>query len=259
MKRSEEFFRKVLNNDQNLIEVTKNEMNPEMFANAVDMISKARDIYVLGVRSCSPLAEYLSFYLNQIFNHVRLVHTNSSSEIYEQMLHIHEKDIIIGISYPRYSMRVLKALEYANSKNAGIITLTDSINSPMCLYSSCNLIAKTGLTSIVDSMTAPLSIINALVVSLCAKKRKQVAENLEDLDRIWNDFPVNNHDEINPVDPDVKVKAETNTAVHDAEKKTGTGSETKKTVKSTAKKVSKSANKKPSSKAGRKSSGSEKQ
>jgi len=193
--------------DQNLLDVTKNEMNPEIFTKAVEMICRARDIYVLGVRNCAPIAEYMAFYLNQIFPHVRLIHTNSSSEIFEQMLHVQEKDVVIGISFPRYSMRVLKALEYSNSRNAGIITLTDSINSPICLYSSCNLVAETELSTVVDSMTAPLSVINALTVALCAKKKKQVAENLTELDRIWDDFPVDNHDEINKVDPEMKMKS----------------------------------------------------
>ena len=201
MKRSEEIFRRVMNHEQLLIEQTKDEMNPEMFASAVDMIARARDIYVLGVRNCAPLAEYLSFYLNQMFRSVRLVHTNSSSEIFEQMLHVSKRDVVIGISFPRYSMRVLKALEFANSRSAGIVTLTDSIHSPICLYSSCNLLAETEMSSIVESMTAPLSVINALVLSLSAKKQKALAENLTELERIWTDFPVNNHDEIDRIDP----------------------------------------------------------
>ncbi|MCI1721311.1 MAG: MurR/RpiR family transcriptional regulator [Lachnospiraceae bacterium] len=207
MKRSEEIFRRVMERDQNLLDVTKNEMNPEIFTKAVEMICRARDIYVLGVRNCAPMAEYMAFYLNQVFPHVRLIHTNSSSEIFEQMLHVEERDVVIGISFPRYSMRVLKALEYSNSRNAGIITLTDSINSPICLYSSCNLVAETELSTVVDSMTAPLSVINALTVAVCAKKKKQVAENLTELDRIWDDFPVDNHDEINKVDPEMKMKS----------------------------------------------------
>ena len=201
MKRSEEIFRRVMNHEQVLIEQTKDEMNPEMFATAVEMIAKARDVYVLGVRNCAPCAEYLAFYLNQMLPSVRLVHTNSSSEIFEQMLHVKKRDVVIGISFPRYSMRVLKALEFANSRSAGIVTLTDSIHSPICLYSSCNLLAETEMSSIVDSMTAPLAVINALVLALSAKMQKTLAENLNELERIWSDFPVNNHDEIDQIDP----------------------------------------------------------
>lgn len=101
------------------------------------------------------------------------MHTNSSSELFEQMIHISKDDVIIGISFPRYSMRTLKALEFANNRNAKVITLTDSIHSPMNLYSSCNLIARSDMASIVDSLVAPLSVINALVVALCMRQTKR--------------------------------------------------------------------------------------
>ena len=200
MKRTEGLFQRVLNHDEKLLESTKDEMNPEVFDQAVNMISRAHHVYVLGVRSCAPLAEYLTFYLHQIMPDVHLIRTNSASEIFEQMLHVKERDVVIGISFPRYSMRVLKALEFANSKNAGIITLTNSIHSPICLYSSCNLLAHTEMSSIVDSMTAPLSVINALVVALCAKNKKNVMDNLHELEQIWSDFPVNSQDEMDPVE-----------------------------------------------------------
>ncbi|MBQ0060107.1 MAG: MurR/RpiR family transcriptional regulator [Lachnospiraceae bacterium] len=206
MKRSAEIYKRVLDHDMNLLEQTRNEMNPDVFNNAVEMIARASRIYIVGVRNCAPLAEYLSIYLNQIFDGVELVRTNSASDIFEQMLHIKPKDVVIGISFPRYSMRVLKAMEFANSRSAGIITLTDSIHSPICLYSSCNLLAQTEMSTVVDSMTAPFSVINALVVALCAKKKKQVQKNVEELESIWNDFPVNSPDELNPADPDVKMK-----------------------------------------------------
>lgn len=208
MRRSEELFKRVLEHDARLLDMTQREMNPDVFCHAVDMIAGARDIYVLGVRYCAPLAEYLAFYLNQIFPHVHLVRTNSASEIFEQMLHVREKDVVVGISFPRYSMRVLKALEFANSRSAGIVTLTDSIHSPICLYSSCNLLAETEMSTIVDSMTAPLSIINALVVALCAKKRSTVVRNLQELEDIWEEFPVNSADDLDRVDPEVRMKKE---------------------------------------------------
>ena len=208
MRRSEELFKRVLEHDAHLLDMTQREMNPDVFCNAVDMIAKAQNIYVLGVRYCAPLAEYLAFYLNQIFPHVTLVRTNSASEIFEQMLHVKEKDVVIGISFPRYSMRVLKALEFANSRSAGIVTLTDSIHSPICLYSSCNLLAETEMSTIVDSMTAPLSVINALVVALCAKKKSAVIKKLQELESIWEEFPVNSADDMDQVDPEVRMKKE---------------------------------------------------
>ena len=116
------------------------------------------------------------------------------------MIRIGEKDVIIGISFPRYSMRTLKAMEFANNRNAKVITLTDSIHSPMNLYSSCNLIARSDMASIVDSLVAPLSVINALVVALCMKKQQDVVDTLESMEKIWDEYQVYSNDEINSVD-----------------------------------------------------------
>ena len=154
---------------------------------------------MIGIRSCAPLASFLSFYLNLICPEVTSVTTNSSSEIFEQLIRISEEDVIIGISFPRYSMRTLKALEFASNRKAKVITLTDSIHSPMNLYSSCNLIARSDIASIVDSLVAPLSVINALLVALCMKKQKEVISTLETLEDIWGEYQVYSGDELNPV------------------------------------------------------------
>ena len=111
-----------------------------------------------------------------------------------------EGDAIIGISFPRYSMRTLKAMEFANDRNAKVITITDSIHSPMNLYSSCNLLARSDMVSIVDSLVAPLSVINALVVALCLKQPEAVKQNLETLEQVWNNYQVYLNDEINFID-----------------------------------------------------------
>ena len=121
------------------------------------------------------------------------------------MIHISEEDVIIGISFPRYSMRTLKALEFANNRKARVITLTDSIHSPMNLYSSCNLIARSDMASIVDSLVAPLSVINALVVALCMRKQKEVVATLEDLEKIWDEYQVYENDEIDYIDDSIKI------------------------------------------------------
>ena len=132
-----------------------------------------------------------------MFPNVHLIQTSSSSEIFEQMVRIGKEDVIIGISFPRYSMRTLKAMEFANNRSAKVITLTDSVHSPMNLYSSCNLIADSDMASIVDSLVAPLSVINALVVALCLKCPEQVRRNLESLEGVWNNYQVYLNDEIN--------------------------------------------------------------
>lgn len=192
----------VLHSDIDKIKMTLEAVDHEAFNLAVETILSAKNIYVVGIRSCAPLAEFLAFYLNLIFDGVRLLNTNSASELFEQMIRIGENDVIIGISFPRYSMRTLKALEFANNRNAKVITLTDSIHSPMNLYSSCNLIARSDMASIVDSLVAPLSVINALVVALSMRKQKTVVATLEALEKIWDEYQVYNNDEINLSDND---------------------------------------------------------
>jgi DNA-binding MurR/RpiR family transcriptional regulator len=115
-------------------------------------------------------------------------------------MHINKDDVIVGISFPRYSMRTLKALEFANDRNAKVITLTDNIHAPINLYSACNLVAKSDMVSIVDSLVAPLSIINALVVAICMKRKNEVIHNLKELEMIWNEYQINNNDEMNYID-----------------------------------------------------------
>ncbi len=169
-----------------------------VFKNAVDTILSARKVYVIGIRSCAPLAQFLSLYLSQIIDEVVLVSSNSINEIFEQMIKINEQDVAIGISFPRYSMRTLKAIEFANKRNARIINITDSIHSPMNLYSSCNLLAKSDMASIVDSLVAPLSLINALLVALCREREGAVLENLTTMEQLWAEYQVYSRDDMEP-------------------------------------------------------------
>ena len=210
-----EILQTVLQSDIDKIKETTAAIDHKAFDLAIDTILNAKRIYVIGIRSCAPLASFLSFYLNLICPEVTSVTTNSSSEIFEQLIRISEEDVIIGISFPRYSMRTLKAhathdalpiyrvlhvaLEFASNRKAKVITLTDSIHSPMNLYSSCNLIARSDIASIVDSLVAPLSVINALLVALCMKKQKEVISTLETLEDIWGEYQVYSGDELNPV------------------------------------------------------------
>lgn len=196
----------VLQADAEKIKTTLEQIDQNAFELALDIILHAKNIYIVGIRSCAPLASFLSFYFNLIFDNVHLLHTNSSSELFEQMVRISEEDVIFGISFPRYSMRTLKAMEFANNRNAKVITLTDSVHSPMNLYSSCNLIAKSDMASIVDSLVAPLSVINALIVALCMRKQDEVAKTLETLEGIWDEYQVYESDEINYIDDHLKMR-----------------------------------------------------
>ena len=192
-----EILSSVLSADIEKIQDTMENLDPVAFETAVNIILEAKNIYIVGIRSCEPLADFLSFYLNMIRGNVHLVRTTSVSEMFEQMIRIDEKDAIIGISFPRYSMRTLKAMEFANDRNAKVITITDTVHSPMNLYSSCNLLARSDMVSIVDSLVAPLSVINALVVALCLKRPNEVKQGLEVLEDVWNNYQVYLNDEIN--------------------------------------------------------------
>ena len=196
----------VLKSDADKIQATLEKIDENVFQLAVDTILSAKHIYIIGIRSCAPLAGFLSFYFTLMFDNVHLLQTSSSSEIFEQMVRIGKEDVIIGISFPRYSMRTLKAMEFANNRSAKVITLTDSVHSPMNLYSSCNLIAESDMASIVDSLVAPLSVINALIVALCMRKQGEVAKTLEMLEDIWDEYQVYENDEINYIDDSIKMR-----------------------------------------------------
>ncbi|MCI8494413.1 MAG: MurR/RpiR family transcriptional regulator [Lachnospiraceae bacterium] len=201
-----EILSTVLQSDAERIHKTLRTIDEQTFDLAVDIILDARQIYVIGIRSCAPMAEFLAFYLNMMLDQVKLLYTTSSSELLEQMLHIGKEDVIIGISFPRYSLRTLKAMEFANSRSAKVITLTDSVHSPMNLYSSCNLIAHSDMSSIVDSMVAPLSVINALIMAICMKQQKKVVENLEVLEEVWEEYQVYGKDEIDYINDSIKIR-----------------------------------------------------
>lgn len=197
-----EVIESVLASDMENIRATTESLDAAAFDTAVDILLEAKTVYVIGIRSCAPLAEFLSFYLNMVRGGILLLKTTSLSEVFEQMLRVGREDAVIGIGFPRYSMRTLKALEFANDRNAKVITITDSVHSPMCLYSSCNLFAASDMVSIVDSLVAPLSVINALVVALCLKQPQTVRESLESLEGVWNNYQVSMHDEIDRIDED---------------------------------------------------------
>ena len=195
-----EVLTSVMQSDMDKLRDTIEHLDASAFDTAVDIILKARKVYISGIRSCEPLADFLCFYLNMMRGEVACIKTTSMSETFEQMLRISEKDAFIGISFPRYSMRTLKAMEFANDRNAKVICITDSIHSPMCMYSSCNLFARSDMVSIVDSLVAPLSVINALVVAMCLKRPAEVKNSLQTLEEVWNSYQVYLNDEINFID-----------------------------------------------------------
>lgn len=195
--KKQSILEKVLISDIEKIKLTLDILDNNTFESAVNIINSSKKIYICGLRNCMALAEILGFYLRNIYENVVVISTNSFSEILEQTIRINERDCFIGISFPRYSMRTLKAMEFANHKNAKVIAITDSKSSPMCLYSSCNLIAKSEMTNTFDSLTAPLSLINAIVAALSVKNNDKVLKNLNEVERVWEDYQIYSVDEIN--------------------------------------------------------------
>ena len=185
-----DILKTVLHADAEKIRLTLEEIDKNVFEEVVQTILNAKKIYILGVRSCAPLASFLGFYFNLIFDNVRLVHTTSVSEMFEQILRVGPGDTVIGISFPRYSRRTIKALEYAKKQESNVISITDSQLSPLTDVSTHTLIARSDMASFVDSLVAPLSVINALIVALGMRKKQEIYDTFEHLEHIWDEYQV---------------------------------------------------------------------
>jgi DNA-binding MurR/RpiR family transcriptional regulator len=192
---SEGVLKSVLQSDLNKIRATLEEADAVNFNDIVEEILKADKIYILGVRSSAPLASFLGFYFNLIFENVRLVHTTSVSEMFEQIVNAKKGDVIIGISFPRYSKRTYKAMEFAGNQGATVISITDNETSPLSLCSDYSLFARSDMASFVDSLVAPLSMINALIVAIGLKRKQKIHTTLEKLEKIWDEYQVYEKDE----------------------------------------------------------------
>lgn len=191
----EKALKMAIRKDINNIEKTLNELDYQAFQEAVELILKAENVFVLGLRSSSFLAEYLGFYLNFLLDNVKIV-TPGASDVFEQLLKATEKDVIIGISYPRYSKRTLEALDYGKQKGCKIIGITDSLISPAAQYSDTTLIASSNMISFVDSLVAPMSLINALIIAIGTEKQEDTTARFKELESIWkkhNVYDYNNN------------------------------------------------------------------
>jgi len=186
----EDVLDKVLNMDIDKIRRTLEETSREDFNRAVDSIVEAENIYVIGAKSAATLARFLTYYFNLMFINVRLVHTTSSSEMFEQIMRIGPKDILIGISFPRYLTQTVKAFKFAKETGATVIAITDSKASPLAEDADHLLLARSDMVSFVDSLVAPLSLINALIVAVGLKKQQDVFETFSRLETIWDEYGV---------------------------------------------------------------------
>ena len=180
----------VLQSDIEKIRLTLEEVDRQSFDRAVDAIVSARKIYIMGVRSSTSLATFLSFYFNLIFDNVISVAANTASEVFETMLRVGAEDVVIGVSFPRYSSRTVQAMNFARDRGATTIAITDSEASPLAPISNYTLKARSDMASFVDSLVAPLSLVNALLVAVSRKKNDDLAHTFQTLEDIWDEYGV---------------------------------------------------------------------
>lgn len=185
-----DIFEEVLTQDIEKIRRTLEESSKEDFYAAVDTIINAKHIYIIGARSANPLARFMAYYFNLMFENAKFINSTSASEMFEQIMRIDEDDVMIGISFPRYSAQTLKAVQFARNSGANVIAITDSRKSPLAVNATHVLLARSDMASFVDSLVAPLSLINALIVAIGIKKRAEVSHNFERLEYIWDKYDV---------------------------------------------------------------------
>jgi len=187
---ADDVLHKVLHSDIEKIRKTLEEIDKQTFDKAVDAITDARQIYVIGIGSAAALANFLTFYLNHIFDNVKILGSTSASDVFENIVSIDENDVLVALSFPRYSTRTLKAMHYANEKKAKVIAITDSTMSPLSEFADHLLVARSDMASFVDSLVAPLSLINALIVSIGLRRKDEVSNKLQKLEQFWQEYKV---------------------------------------------------------------------
>ncbi len=188
LSETEDLVRAVIRNDVQNMKRTAEMIDRAAFNHAVDLIGNARKIYVIGGRSCAALASFLSFYLNYIFEDVHLIRSDSVTESIEEVYRISEQDVIIAISFPRYSMKTIQTMTFARKRKANIIAITDGDQSPLVEYADCSLYARSDMVSFVDSLVAPLSLVNALLAALSMRYKDSVIHTMASMESIWNEL-----------------------------------------------------------------------
>ncbi len=186
----EDFVDKAFAADIEMIKATRDGISRDAFEKSAQAINNAKKIYILGIRSSAALASFAAFYFRFLYDNVILVDTSASSEIFEQMFRISSEDVCIAISFPRYSNQTVKALNFAKDRGATIISITDGEMSPIAQLATHLLVAKSSMVSFVDSLVAPLSLINALVAASARKKQADVYNDFQELEKIWDEYHV---------------------------------------------------------------------
>ncbi len=180
----------VMTSDIENLQASMEKLDREDFARAVEAIGGAKHLYIVGMRSSASLASFMGFYMNLLVEDVRLIHNTTANEVYEQIMHIGPEDVYVGISYPRYSSGSLKAMEFAKRQGATVIALTDNENSPAARLADIKLYAKSDMVSFLDSLVAPMSLINALIVAVANKRRDSLDETFGYLEKLWSEYGI---------------------------------------------------------------------
>ena len=180
----------VMTSDMAKIHYTLDNLDRDAFARSVEAILGAKKIYITGARSTEPLARLFSYNLSLIFDNVVFVNPTSSEEVFEQMFSVSKADTLIAFSFPRYSSKMVTAVKYAKQNDANVVVFTDSDISPLAEYASCLLTAQSDMASFMDSLVAPLSIVNAIIVEITARCEKEITRRFDTLEKIWDEYDV---------------------------------------------------------------------
>ena len=183
----------VLQADIDALRRTGELLDREQLEKCVDAILHARRIYIVGVRSSAAIAFFLNFHLRSAFDNVQLITSASTSEMFEQMIHVAHEDVVLGISLPRYSVRTVKLLQYARARGATTASITDKVDAPAGRVSDCVLVAKSDMVSVVDSLVAPMSVVNALLALISRRQEQMLSRTYQDIERLWEEYDVNEY------------------------------------------------------------------
>ena len=183
----------VLQADIDALRRTGELLDREQLEKCVDAILHARRIYIVGVRSSAAIAFFLNFHLRSAFDNVQLITSASTSEMFEQMIHVTHEDVVLGISLPRYSVRTVKLLQYARARGATTASITDKVDTPAGRVSDCVLVAKSDMVSVVDSLVAPMSVVNALLALISRRQEQMLSRTYQDIERLWEEYDVNEY------------------------------------------------------------------
>jgi DNA-binding MurR/RpiR family transcriptional regulator len=185
-----EAFSRSMRADMENIKKTLAETDVHIFDLVAEKLIAARRIYIIGARSATSLAMFLEFYLTQLFDDVRLVQTVAGGEVFDRMLSVGEQDVVIGISFPRYSRRTLDALDFSKKKGAYVVGITDSANSPLAALADSAVFAHNENDCFVDSLVAPMAVLNALIAAVTAKQPEESVARLSEMEQIWDEYNV---------------------------------------------------------------------